>query len=172
MKRAPSLLANWLADARGTAIVEVALVFPFMALIIFGTLETGNLIYQQHVITKGVQEAARYAARSPALIETAACPPANASWLAVADQAKNVATRGRVASTASYILPNFKTADVTVSVTCGSATGFVSSNPASGQIPVVVVSASVSASTLGFLGFVGLPSFTLTATHREMGIGL
>ena len=73
MSRAHVLFTKWRSDRRGTALVEIALIFPFLVLLTFGTMEIGSVIYQQHVITKGVQEAARYAARSPSLIETATC---------------------------------------------------------------------------------------------------
>ena len=172
MKRARSLFTRWQSDQRGTALVEVALIVPFLALLIFGTMEIGSVIYQQHVITKGVQEAARYAARSPSLSETATCVPGSANWPTAVANAKNLATRGSLAGTGDLILPNFTAATLTISVSCSSAAGFVSPNPASGQIPVVVVSATVSAKSMGFLGLVGLPPFTLNAAHQEMGIGL
>jgi Flp pilus assembly protein TadG len=172
MKRAYSLFAKLHADLRGTALVEVALIFPFLALLIFGTMEIGSVIYQQQIITKGVQEAARFAARSTSLVETSTCVPGSANWPTAVTQAKNLATRGDVAGTGSLILPNFTASSLTVSVSCLSATGFVSPNAASGQIPVVVVSANVSAKSMGFLGLVGLSAFTLTASHQEMGIGL
>jgi Flp pilus assembly protein TadG len=174
MNRALPLLSKWRADERGTAVAELAIIFPFLALLIFGTLETGNIIYQQHVITKGVQEAARFAARSPSLTETPVCPTSSANWPTAVAQAKNLATQGKIAggSDATLILKNFKASNLTISVSCPSATGFATPNAASGKIPVVVVSASVTAKSLGFLGFVGLPSFTLTASHQEMGIGL
>jgi len=172
MSRARVLFTKWRSDQRGAALVEVALLLPFMGLLIFGTMEIGSVIYQQHVVTKGVQEAARYAARSPSLIETATCVPGSANWPAVVTQAKNLATRGSVGSAGSLILSNFTDATLTISVSCSAATGFATANPASGQIPVVVVSATVAAKSAGFLGLIGLPPFTLTAAHQELGIGL
>jgi Flp pilus assembly protein TadG len=142
-----------------------------MALLIFGAMEIGSVLYQQQILTKGVKEAARYAARSPALAETGSCPPGSASWPGVEAQAKNLATRGSVSSGA-LILPNFTASDLNVAVSCVVAAGFVGPNPASGQIPIVVVSASITAKSPGFLGLLNLPAFTLTASHQEFGVGL
>jgi hypothetical protein len=41
-----------------------------------------------------------------------------------------------------------------------------------GSIPVVTVSASVPFSGTAFLGFLGVSSFNLTASHSEMWMGL
>jgi len=172
MSRPHMSFTSFRSDQRGTALVELALIFPFLALLTFSALEMGSVMYQQHIITKGVQEAARYAARSPSLSETATCVPGSANWPVAVTQAKNLATRGTVGSSGSLIISNFTAATLTISVSCSSATGFVSPNPASGQIPVVVVSATVAAKSMGFLSLIGLPPFILKAAHQELGIGL
>ena len=172
MKCAHSVFHKWRTDRRGTALAEIALIFPFLALLIFGTMEIASVIYQQQIITKGVQEAARYAARSTSLTETSTCVPSSAGWPTAVTQAKNLATKGNAAGAGNLIISNFTAATISISVSCSSATGFISPNAASGQIPVVVVSASVSAKSMGFLGLVGMSAFTLTASHQELGIGL
>ena len=50
------------ADEGGAPLAEFALTLPLLLLLVFGTMEFANVLYQQHVITKGAQEAARFAA--------------------------------------------------------------------------------------------------------------
>ena len=161
-------------DESGAPLAELALVIPMLLVMLFGMMEFANLLYQQQVITKGVQEAARLAARSPAITGGGICPPnaaAGSSWATTTSQAKNLATHG-VPSGGSLILPNFDNANVTVSILCEASTGMYSSNPASGMIPVVRVQASIGARSLGFASFLSAGPITLQAEHREMGIGL
>lgn len=158
-------------DQRGAALAELALVIPFFLLLGFGTLEFGYILYQQSMITKGVQEAARFAARNPAVRAGGACPPTNGQWPSIQGAAKNVATRGNPTSGAS-IMSNFTPSTLSVSVACVSSTGLISSNPSSGSIPVVRVTASVTANSAGFLQLLHLNSLQLTASHEEMGVGL
>jgi hypothetical protein len=44
----------------GTAIVEFALILPFLLLLTFITTEFGRAIYQYNLLTKSVRDAARY----------------------------------------------------------------------------------------------------------------
>ncbi len=52
---------------RGAALVEFAIVLPFLVLLLVGMMEFGLLLYNQHVITNASREGARYGivARSP-----------------------------------------------------------------------------------------------------------
>ena len=53
-------LAN-LANERGNAAVELALMMPILMLILFGIINFGVLIYNQSVITNAAREGARWA---------------------------------------------------------------------------------------------------------------
>src|SRR3974377_914061 len=48
----------------GSALIETALILPFLIIFIFGVLEFSWLIYQRHMISTGISDAARYIARS------------------------------------------------------------------------------------------------------------
>lgn len=48
----------------GTATVELALVLPFLLLVIAGIVDLGMLYWEKHVLTNAVREGARAAARS------------------------------------------------------------------------------------------------------------
>jgi hypothetical protein len=158
-------------DERGSPLAELALVLPLLLVMVFGTLEFANILYQQQVITKGVQEAARFAARNPSLNATVACPPASGGWASAASAAANVAATGSAAG-GTLILPNFAAADVVVTVECPASDGLLSSNPDSGSIPVVLVRAEIDARSVGFLAFLNIAELQLSAEHREMGVGL
>ncbi|HVH49470.1 MAG TPA: TadE/TadG family type IV pilus assembly protein [Sphingomicrobium sp.] len=66
-----TLRSLWRAS-HGSAATEMALVFPFMLVIMFGSVELGSLFLDQHSLTKQVRDGARYASRLP-LSETFVC---------------------------------------------------------------------------------------------------
>jgi len=51
-------------DASGNVIVELALVLPFLLLVIAGIVDLGMLYWEKHVITNASREGARAAAKS------------------------------------------------------------------------------------------------------------
>ena len=61
MKRLLSLLRA----EKGAAAAEMALVMPFMLVLMFGAVELGNLFLDEHTLTKQVRDGARYASRLP-----------------------------------------------------------------------------------------------------------
>lgn len=52
-------------DRRGAAAAEMALVAPLLVTILIGSIELGSYFYNEHILTKAVRDAARYAARQP-----------------------------------------------------------------------------------------------------------
>ncbi len=62
-------------DRRGQALVEFALVFPIVLLVIFGIIVFGLFIFYQQQLTNVAREAARFAAIHSS---TALCP--TSSW--------------------------------------------------------------------------------------------
>ncbi len=158
-------------DEGGAPLAEFALALPLLLVLVFGTMEFANVLYQQHIITKGAQEAARFAARSPALVSSASCSPTGGGWAGATTAAANIAATGQTAGGTS-IIPNFSTADVTITVECPASGDLLSSNPDSGSIPVVLATVSIDYRSLGFLDLLNLSNFSLSAQHREMGVGL
>ncbi len=53
------------AHRAGSAAAEMALVLPLLLLLLFGAFEVGNFFLSEHVVQKGVRDAARYASRVP-----------------------------------------------------------------------------------------------------------
>lgn len=52
-------------DRSGAAAAEMALVLPFLLILIFGSVELGYYFMSEHVVDKAVRDASRYAARLP-----------------------------------------------------------------------------------------------------------
>lgn len=44
---------------RGTALIEMAIVLPFLMLVVFGIIEFGSVMYTRHNMTQAAREAAR-----------------------------------------------------------------------------------------------------------------
>src|SRR5262245_5089807 len=51
-------------DTEGSALLEGAIVTPFLCILVFGVLEFSHFFYQQHLVSTGVRDAARYLART------------------------------------------------------------------------------------------------------------
>jgi Flp pilus assembly protein TadG len=158
-----SLLASLWRNRRGTAAAEFAVTLPILLAMGLGAVETGRLLYQYHVLTKAVDDAAHYAARLQ-----------DCTW-AVSDAALNTTTvnlvkSGNPAGT-PYLLPQW--ADIASSVTVTTTTFDNSAGAYRGgpSLPVIVVRAAVPASSaiLSALGYGG--SLTFRVSHEERCIG-
>lgn len=58
------LLPKLLGDCRASAAAEMALVTPFLLALMFGAAELGNYFFNEHILLKGVRDAAVYASRA------------------------------------------------------------------------------------------------------------
>src|SRR6266851_1906707 len=58
------MLQSLWRNSEGTALIEGALVVPILCTLVFGVFEFSWLFYQQHLISTGIRDAARYIARS------------------------------------------------------------------------------------------------------------
>ncbi|HEX6218414.1 MAG TPA: TadE/TadG family type IV pilus assembly protein [Sphingomicrobium sp.] len=64
-------MSLWRAE-NGAAAAEMAMVFPFILILMFGALELGNLFLDEHALAKQVRDGARYASQL-SLSEDFAC---------------------------------------------------------------------------------------------------
>ena len=141
--------------------LEMAVVLPVLLAIGLGVFEFGNLIYKYHLITVGVRDAARYAAGFPSGSRDA--------------EAKNIATTG-VTSGGTNRVADWIPGDVFVAYTtfangptsCGSAKCYRGGD----TITTVRVWTSEAYQPLGFLGYLGLGTITLNASHEERLYGV
>src|ERR1700694_3462354 len=79
------ILQSLWRDSEGSALIEGALVVPILCTLLFGVFEFSWLFYQQHMISTGIRDAARYIARN-----------ANPTDITIQTGAKNLATTGAI----------------------------------------------------------------------------
>ena len=157
------------SDQGGAAMLELAVVLPVVMTLGLGGIEFGNLIYKDHLIWNGVRDGARYYAGLP-------YDPTNTTQTNTNESnAKNIAVTG-VTSGGTARVTGWTTAQVTISystaangpTSCGTAQCYRGGD----TITMVTVSTTYPYTSLGFMGFLGLGSINLTASHQERIIGI
>lgn len=163
MKLAHALIA----DRRGAAASEMALTLPFLILLLFAALELGYLFMSEHVVQKGVRDAARYASRLPMTAYPACSPTAGATT-----QIQKVARTGLPAGTNSRLIGWTQDTMTSVNVICdtsGTYTGMFTDFP--DGVPTVTVTAQVPHEPLfGLVGF-PVPTINLNAQSESAVFG-
>ncbi len=168
----------------GVAAVEFVLILPLMALMLFGTIDIGRLLFDYQAVSKSVRDATRYVARSEAgalfsNLATCTVDPTTAAG-SPTQNARNMTLTGTVDLSGDYIL-NYWTDTSTVTVTgtvpgtgacfdnsAGTYQGFYSGMD---DIPIITVAATVSFPFLtGWLLGQG-NNLTFTISHEEVFIG-
>lgn len=153
------------SDDKGAALVEMAVVVPFITVLGLGILEFANYFYNYQLVQTGIRDAARFAASMPYNSST---PTQNDAAI------KNIAVTGIAASGGTKRVSWWSTTNVTVtwSTVPNAAVSGVRPYRYSGDVPIVTVSTSVPYQSLGFLGFIGLGSMTVKASHKERVFGV
>jgi Flp pilus assembly protein TadG len=138
----------------------LAIVLPVLFMIGFGIFEFGYLIYNLHLITTGVRDAARYASGLPQGSADAA--------------AKNLAMTGVTSGGTDRVSwwNDPTTITITYPTVANTVVGGLKSYRGGDNIVLVQVAANVDYQGLGFLGFLGLGSITLHAQHEERLYGV
>jgi Flp pilus assembly protein TadG len=168
-------------DRSGAAAIELALVLPFLLILMFGAVDVGDYYMSEHVVQKSVRDAARYAARLQ-LVQSDGTVNYSCSPLTLGTAAKqniqHVARFGDPNGTSAR-LPGWTSDDMaTVTLNCDSNTsdtyvngGVYDGFPDGGAVPVITVSATVPYTTLfGALG-VGATTWNLNAQSQAAVIG-
>ena len=156
-----TLRSMW-RDDEGSALIEGAIILPVLFILVFGVFEFSWLICQQHLISTGIRDAARYIARS-----------ANPNDATIKKDAKYLATTGAIDGNTlrvrgwtaddveiSYAFINNPTGDNGLTNFRGGAV-----------IESVTVSTTFSVPSLGFFGILSLSPPTFTISHQERVIG-
>jgi hypothetical protein len=156
------------SDEEGSALIEGAVVVPVLCVVLFGIYEFSWFFYQQHVISTGLRDAARYAARLPA-----ACNPSSPEWPSVEAFAKNLATTGSINGGAARVAGWTSAA---IRLDCRGIQNPTEARGLSGYragpvILVITASTHFREPTLGLFGLLGLPSPTISVSHSERVIG-
>lgn len=151
-------IRNLWSDRTGASLVEFTILLPFLLILGLGVSEFSSALYQHHLITTGLRDAARYLARVDD-------PDAKSA------AAKELAVYGEIGGTTKRV-PWWNVADVAVSLEAVANPV----NPATGTrtyrggdpIQIVRVSTTTSYPGVGFLRFLGFGSgISLSAFHEE-----
>jgi Flp pilus assembly protein TadG len=158
------ILQSLWRNSEGSALVEGALVVPILCILVFGVFEFSWLFYQQHLISTGIRDAARYLART-----------ATPNDLTIQTGAKNLATTGAIDGNSARV-GGWWTRDVDItfaSVDNPVGLNGLTSFRGGAVIQSVTVSTSFAVPSLGFFGLLGLkpPAFTVSHQERVTGPG-
>lgn len=161
------------ADTRASAATEMALVMPLLLLLMLGSFEVGNYFLAEHVVQKGVRDAARYASRL-SITNYPSCTATGAAELQIQRVAKTGDPDGDADGDGNQDVRILGWTDdnmTTVSLNCtplvsGTDAGIYSVYPFPDGIPVVTVSASVPYTSLLSTIGLGNPSLTLNADSQ------
>lgn len=154
------------ADRTGAAAAEMALVLPFLAALMFGSFELGNFLLSEHVVQKGVRDAARYAARLP-MTQYPGCAPSAAAETQIQRVARTGQPDGQTVRLYGWTADNTTSVTMTCD-TSGTYTGLYAEFP--DGVPVVTVSAAVPYEPFfGGLSFAG--TMMLNATSQAAVFG-
>lgn len=158
-------LGRLATDNRGAAATEMALLAPFLVLLMFGAVDVGNYLLSEHIVQKGVRDAARYASRLP-IAEYPACTPTATAETEI----QKVARTGEPDGTDVRVVGWTDDTMTTVTLACdtsGTHTGIYTVYPFPDGVPVITVSAAVPYQSLfGVIGL-GSPSLTLNAASQS-----
>lgn len=156
------ILQSLWRNSEGSALVEGALVVPILCILVFGVFEFSWLFYQQHLISTGIRDAARYLART-----------ATPNDLMIQTGAKNLATTGAIDGNTARV-NGWWTRDVDItyaSVDNPVGLNGLTSFRGGAVIQSVTVSTSFAVPSLGFFGLLGLKPPAFTVSHQERVIG-
>lgn len=159
-------------DEDGSALLEGAIVIPVLFALVVGTLEFSFIFFEQHVVSTGVRDAARYLARTSNPMATAA-----------QTAAQNLASTGSVAGGSARRITGFDPSGITFSFqsvdnSLDAVTGQRPYREATvgcgGPDDVIVITATgtFTHSALGFLAYFGISPPTITVTQSERCIGI
>lgn len=161
----------FLADRAGAAAAEMALILPFVLVLLFSGLEAGNFIWTHHKLVQGVRDGARFASR----IEVAdVCRDGavvlDADRLTVI---KRITRTGQLGDdTAHPRVIGWGDDEVTVNFECNAFVDTGVYRELDERGPLVTVSANVAYPSLfGMFGVLG-PQLRMTAQSSAAVIGL
>ncbi len=153
-----SLFNRLTRDARGNAVVELALVLPLLLLLFAGMTEIGRAYYHANAVEKGLRAGALFAGRNSF--------PLTAQ---VRTMVANLVKTGTLDGSGPYLVSGW--ADVDANLNIDDTITF--SVDATTTIPVVRLIATVPVDPLmpGMLPLVGLGDITIQLSHEQAYVG-
>lgn len=155
-------------DRDGAALVEGALLLPLLCVVMFGIYEFSWLFYQQHVISIGLRDAARYLARTPD-----PCNRASPDWIAAEEGAKKLAATGSLDGGPARVRGWSSAMIVATCTAIDNAGGPNGATIYRGgrSIYVITLSTRFTDPALGFFAVLGLQTPVISLAHSERAIG-
>lgn len=156
----------------GASGAEMALMVPLLLTLMFGSFELGYYFYNEHIVVKGVRDAARFAGRQPALYLPEPCV-SGVLTAAPAPAIDNVARYGKTTVTASDKPRVFGwSSSVEVMISCADIGTYAGIYKGKTKVPVVTVTARnvPYPSIFKALGFTSLGLF-LNASSESAVMG-
>lgn len=158
------IIQRFNSDDKGAALVEVAIVTPFVLLLSAGVFEFGNILNTRMLLDAGVKDAARYMARC------------SSDWDTCSGLAKNLAVNGAVTGGSARVT-GWTTGQITITPAVStpaidSATGTELYLSSTSNVVVVEVSTSYPYPDLGYWSYLGFSGqLALTVAHQERVFG-
>lgn len=157
----------WRSDD-GSALVEGAVLLPVLLVLLFGIFEFSWFFYQQHLISTGLRDGARYLARSATI-----CDANSPFWSAQSANAMNLAATGSIRGGPPRV-KGWSAAMVMLHCTefdNAPAAGGPSPYRGNAVVSVVSLSTRFAEPSLGFFGLLGLHPPAISVTHSERMVG-
>ncbi|HKR16228.1 MAG TPA: TadE/TadG family type IV pilus assembly protein [Rhizorhapis sp.] len=171
----PASLFRFASCRNGTAAAEMALVTPFLIVLMFGAFELGNYFLSEHVVVKAVRDGARYAARlNLTNYPCTAASPDNIPGGTVEQDTQNLVRTGQIDDGGTARLSGWTDGITTVTITYDCVASDSASPAYSGiydgldNVPVVTVAASVPYSSL--FTDLGFESSTLSLNAEAQSV--
>jgi Flp pilus assembly protein TadG len=149
----------------------MALIMPFLVVLLFGSVDLGYYFYNQHQVVKGVRDGARFASRQA--FTSIGCNGTTAVAIPgdVGTAIREITRTGQI-SNGTPRVPGWENADITLSVDCSanavSQTGiYVNEDNA----PRITVATTVNHNSL-FAGLVLDSTLSLNARQETAGMGI
>jgi|SRR5262249_52759396 len=161
------LLSVW-RDKTGSALVEGAIIIPVLFTLMFGVFDFSRFFYQQHLVTTGLSDAARYLART-----SHACSDDLANRAILEANARRLAATGSIAGGAARV--SGWTADM-IEIRCSAVenplgAGGLKTYRGGNLVFVVTAATRFRAASLGFVELLGFRAPAISAFHAERVIG-
>ncbi|MBZ9697027.1 MULTISPECIES: TadE/TadG family type IV pilus assembly protein [unclassified Mesorhizobium] len=150
-------------DEQGAALVEVAIVTPFVLLLSAGVYEFSNIFNTRLLLEAGVEDASRYMARC------------SSDWDTCSGLAKNLAVNGAITNGSARITGwttgqvDIRKAQTIQAIDATTGTQLYLSS--TGTVIVVEVSTAYPYPTLGLWSYLGFGNLTLSVLHQERVFG-
>ena len=163
---------------QGIASVELVLILPLLALMLFGTVDIGRLLFDYQAVSKSVRDATRYLTRvdAVALWGGGGDPCTDPTGAVPIAEARNLALTGTIDGSDPYLLAYWTDPlSITVSSSCVANTAdpkiYQGYYATTDQIPSITMSATVSFTLLNGWLIDRDNALTFTISHKEAHFG-